>query len=260
MASFLDDIVGFTKGLFTGGGIGGDLARTALMGYALNQINSSVTKENTATNSTIATSPEVDKGVRLQVTPDANHKIPVVYGNAYLGGIITDAEISNNNTTMHYVVTICEKTGTKISDNLSSSFTFEDIYLDDQRCVFNSDGYTVNYTVDRDGNLDYSANGLIRIYCYNGNSSSPVVPDNYTNPALQPAYDIMPSWNSNYTMNDLIFVIVEVNYSKEKNITSIPTVIFHMNNSMTLPGDCLYDYMTNSRYGASIDPTEIYSQ
>jgi hypothetical protein len=34
---------------------------------------------------------------------------------------------------------------------------------------------------------------------------------------------------------------------------------FKIQNSMTLPGDCIYDYMTNTRYGAGIDPAEINS-
>jgi hypothetical protein len=31
----------------------------------------------------------------------------------------------------------------------------------------------------------------------------------------------------------------------------------HMNNSMTQPGDVLYDMMTNTRYGAGIAPADI---
>jgi len=261
MASFIDDIIGFGKDLIFGGGIGSSLARTALLGLLANKLADNTTKENTASNSSIVTTPEIDRGVRLQVNPDANHKIPVVYGSAYLGGIITDAQISNSNTTMHYVSTICEQTGSiDLGEGVPSTFTFEDIYLDDQRCVFSDDGITVAYTVDRDGNLDYSAANLIKVYCYAGDSDSPVVPDGYSNVNLSAAYDIMPLWTVNHTMVDLIFAIVEVNYNKEKGITKLPTVTFHMTNSMTQPGDCLYDYMTNTRYGAGIDYLEIYAQ
>lgn len=266
--SFIDDIVDFgsqaldlgksAAGWLGGNSIGAGLAKTALLGYAMNQMSKNVNKQNSLPQTT--TTPEPDRGVRLQVNPDTQHKIPVVYGSAYLGGIITDAEIANNNTTMYYAITVCERTGTKLSDSNPSSFVFEDIYWNDQRIVFNSDGITAAYTVDRDSNVDYSIAGLVKVYCYAGSSSEPVVPDNYTNTSLLPADQIMPSWTTAHEMNDLIFVIVRVDYNKEKNVTSIPELKFHISNDMNQPGDCLYDYMTNTRYGAGIDPTEIYSE
>ena len=40
--------------------------------------------------------------------------------------------------------------------------------------------------------------------------------------------------------------------------TAAPSSVkFHVTNSMTQPGDCIYDYMTNEMYGAGIDPAEI---
>jgi len=265
--SWLDDIVETGSGLLGGilGGssnIGSNLAKTALMGFALNKITQSITPSNTASAGAVASTPEVDRGVRLQVEPDSNHKIPVVYGAAYLGGIITDAEISNNNLTMHYCITICEKTGpVDIGQGADSSFTFKDIYWNEQRIVFNEDGITAAYSTDRDGNIDYSIANLVRVYCYNGNSNAPVVPENYTNTTtIDLAYNIFPSWTSMHTMDDLIFAIIRVDYNKEKNVTQLADMKFHMENSLTQPGDCLYDYMTNTRYGAGIAPEEIYSE
>ena len=75
-----------------------------------------------------------------------------------------------------------------------------------------------------------------------------------------PAWSIMPGWTSAHTMNDLVFAIVKVEYNKEKNVTKLGKLDFKIRNSMTEPGDCLYDYMTNTRYGAGIDPQEINSQ
>jgi hypothetical protein len=251
--SFLDDIVDTGKsviGVFSGDSTGATLARTALLAYGLNQLN----KNNQP--GTVPAAP--DLGVRLQVNPDPEHKIPVIYGQAFLGGIITDAEIANNNNTMYYCITICEKTGNKLSDGLTSQISFNDIYWNDQRIVFDTDGITAAYTVDRDSNVDYSVANQVKVYCFSGSSSSPVVPVDYTNLALTSAYSIMPNWTSNHTMNDLIFAIVRVDYNKEKNITSLPTVTFDITNNMTQPGDCIYDYMTNTRYGAGINPSDIY--
>ena len=72
-------------------GNGANLAKTALLGFALNQITSSLNKENDALKQTQPYRAQVDQGVRLQVSPSANQKIPVCYGRSTLGGIITDA-------------------------------------------------------------------------------------------------------------------------------------------------------------------------
>jgi hypothetical protein len=67
----------------------------------------------------------------------------------------------------------------------------------------------------------------------------------------------MLDWTANHTMNNLVFVIVRIEYNKDKGITGLGNLLFKVNNTITLPGDCLYDYMTNTRYGAGISPAEI---
>lgn len=255
--SFIDDIIDFGKDLLGGNNIWGTIATTIATGYALNKVTSSINKTNSLPSTATATPLEPDRGVRLQVNPDPQHKIPVVYGSAHLGGIITDAQIANNNTTMYYCLAISEKTGSKVSDTFPSEFRFEDIYWNDQRIVFKEDGITAAYSVDRDSNIDYSIADLVKIYCYNGSSTLPVAPDNYSNSSLPSAYSIFPGWTSSHMMTGLIFAVVRVDYSREKNVTNIPTISFHVTNSMTLPGDCLYDYMTNTVYGAGIPVEEI---
>jgi hypothetical protein len=85
-----------------------------------------------------------------------------------------------------------------------------------------------------------------------------VVPRGYSNGSLLAAYALMPNWGTDHTMNDLVFALVRVDYNKEKNVTGLGTIDFKMKNTMTQSGDVLYDYMTNTRYGAGIDPAEIY--
>lgn len=254
--SFLSGIADFGKSLF-GGGLGTSLLTTALAGIALNQVSKSVNKPNTVTATATVNTP--DPGVRLQLDPDTQHKIPIVYGSATLGGIITDANLTNNNKLMSYCITISEKTGTKFSDSLPSVTTFEDIYWNDQRIIFKADGVTISYTIDRDGNIDPSLSGLVQIFCFDGGSGFQVIPDNYSAVPLYGAADVMPNWTANHLMTNLIFSIIKVTYSKEKNLTQIGDIKFHITNSMTLPGDCLYDYMMNTNYGAGITAEEIYS-
>jgi hypothetical protein len=58
-------------------------------------------------------------------------------------------------------------------------------------------------------------------------------------------------------MSDLVFAIVKVDYNRDKNVTSIGDYQFKITNSMKLGGDCLFDYATNTRYGAGIRLADI---
>lgn len=58
-------------------------------------------------------------------------------------------------------------------------------------------------------------------------------------------------------MDDLVFAIVKITYSKDKGMNRLPNMQFTITNSMKLPGDCLYDYMTSTRYGAAIPAADI---
>ena len=129
--SFLDTIIDVGKtiiggigGVIGGGGVGGNIARTAILGFLLNRLNKSTQQEN-YTPQVQAETP--DYGVRLQVKPNVDQQVPVLYGSAVLGGIITEAVLSNDNRTMTYCLTLCEKTGTKLSDTLASTFQFKNM-------------------------------------------------------------------------------------------------------------------------------------
>lgn len=257
--SFLDDVLdvaGSAVSWFTGNSVGASLARTALTGYALNQVSSAVNKSNETPQQ--ATTAAVDPGVRLQYNPDPNTRVPVVYGRTTLGGIITDAELTNNNGTMYYCITICERTGVKLSDSTQSSFTLKNVYWDDCTLKFASDGITVASWVDREGTVNTDVAGSIKVYFYNGNSEAGLVPYPYSG-SVPNAYAVMPSWTASHYMTDLIFAIVRVDYNAAANIKGLGDLKFDVENTMSQPGDCLYDYMTNTRYGAGIAATEIYS-
>jgi hypothetical protein len=250
--SFIDDIVDLGSTAFKwmgGSSLGPSIARTALTGYALTKISSALKLNE-----------KDDKSYkRITLDPDMDNRIPVVYGQASVPGIVIDAELTNDNKTMYYVIVLSEKTGNlTLGAGAASSFTFNSIYRDDCRLVFDTDGITVTKWFDRDGNEDTAPNGLIRVWCFNGNSQAPVVPVGYTNSSLSNAYAVMPGWTSAYMMNDLIFAIVRIDYNKEdKDITELGNFKFVLENSMNLPGDCMYDYMTNTRYGAGIAAAEI---
>jgi hypothetical protein len=252
--SFLSGILNIGKsavGLLSGNGFASSLAKTALLGYAVNRLSKNAIKDNNSGTDNI------DKGVRLQVAPNAESKIPVLYGSAFFGGNISDAAMTNNNKTMWYSLVLAEKTGTVYSTTSASDYTFNNIYWNDQRIIFKSDGVTADYTVDRSGNIDRSLSGLVKVYCYKGGRTAGVVPSGYTG-TVPNAETLFPNWASGtHAMTNLIFALVRVDYNRERNITGIGNMLFHVTNTMNLPGDCLYDYLTNATYGAKIASADI---
>jgi hypothetical protein len=250
--SFLSGIVEF----LSGNSIASSLVKVAGMAFVAKKIADSTNASNN-TNGTA----NIDQGVRLQIPPAADSKIPVLYGNAFFGGNITDAVMTNTNKTMWYCLTLSEKTGTLLSTGDSSVYTYKDIYWNKQRINFKSNGITVDHTTDSNGNVDNSLNDLVEFYCFAGDSTKQVIPTPYSNPNKINAYDLIPGWTSStHMMNDLIFAICKVTYNKDKNVTGLGEVLFNIDNTMKLPGDVLNDYMTNTRYGAGIPSTEVYSQ
>lgn len=265
--SWLNDVIDFGSsalGWLTGNSAGANLARTAIAGYTLNQVQDSVNRENQRdTNPVSSSTPTEDKGVRIQVDPSPDQKIPVVYGRAGLGGIITDAAMYNNNQSMDFCVTLCEQTGNlNLGTGSPSQIRFMEIYRNNERLIFYQSGATAGYevaaSIDETGTVNYDIAGLIQVYCYSGNSTSPVLPYGYTNAATFTAYQTMSGWSaSNQQMNNLVFAIVIINYNKEKNITDFGDWTFVLENNMKNSGDVLYDYMTNTRYGAGINISEV---
>lgn len=261
--SFLDDILSVGKDVFnffTSNSIGRNIAGAAISAYALNKVTKSINKENEPAKIAETTpASKIDPGVRLQVNPNPEYRVPLVYGTAVLGGSITDAVLTNSNATMFYCITICEKTGnTGLGAGAASEFYFRQFYLDDQRLAIGTDGITVTGFYDRTETLNETISGQIKIYCYDGDSESPVAPYGYTVASLPNAYNVMPGWTSDHMMEGLVFAIVRVDYSSEKGVTGLGDLKFKMQNTMSQPGDCLYDYMTNTRYGAGIPAAEIY--
>ena len=252
--SFLSNLFDIGKsvlGVFSGNSIGSQLARAAGSAFVLSQVSKSVNKSNN-------TAPTIDPGVRLQTPADTNYRVPVVYGTAQLSGAMTAVEMANNNKDLYVVYTLCERTGIKLSDSTQSVISFDAVYINDQVATFKADGITVDYTTDRNGVQDISLRDLVQIRCYNNGSANNVFPTGASG-TPQTAYDFIPLWTSTDTMDLTVFAAIKMSYNKDKGLTKIPTFRFKLTNTMTMPGDCVLDYMTNSRYGAGIDPAEIYS-
>ncbi len=225
---------------------------TQLKSNTTNVVNSSVSL-NTVAPTQLSSS---DKGTRVQATADADTYIPVVYGEAYTQGKLTDVEMTADGTTMWYCLTLSEFTGTHISGT-ASTIDFENVYWNNSRVTFRADGYTVERTTDANGIDDNSIADLVEIHCFSNGSSNPVGVTGQSVPANTPAYSRMPGWTSTDAMSELVFMLIKVFYNPARSLTGLPPVTAQLKNSLTLPGDVLYDYLTNTRYGAGIPAAEV---
>ena len=208
---------------------------------------------NTVAPSTIT---KTDQGVRVQTTADTNTYVPVVYGEAFTQGSLTDVEMTTDGTTMWYCLALSEFTGNAI-DGTPSTIDFENIYWNNGRVTFRADGYTIEKTTDANGIDDRTIADLVEIHCYSNGSSNPVGITGQATPANTPAYSRMPSWTSTDAMSGLVFILVKVLYNPARNLKGLPPITAQLKNSLTLPGDVLYDYLTNTRYGAGIPASEV---
>jgi len=213
------------------------------------------------------------QGGRIQVPPATNNKIPVVYGNSFINGIITDARLITTdqkiNDTMYYCIVLSET-----CQSGSPTYTIDDIYWNDLRLTFdatspykvkdgrknvdNPDGVTEDFI---DTNFISDGKNLVEVRVYAGGSASAnqIFPTTGTTPAYTYWAGNDGSWDSTYAMKGLVFAIVRVTYNGEKGFTGLPNMTFRVNNSMSNPADVWYDYMTGDRYGAGIDAAYIDS-
>jgi hypothetical protein len=195
-----------------------------------------------------------DPGTRIQLPPGTDNKIPVLYGTAWTSGPIIDVNISNSNDTMHYCIVLSEKTDT-------GSYTIGDIYWNDAKLVFgttSADAHKVVSKIDKNSTTDSDWNGKIRMRAYAGGtpSADQIFP---TVGLMVNATTMMPHWTttSAYNMEDLVFLMVEVDYDAENGLQGLGALTIQVKNTLNNPGNVLVDYMTNNRYGAGIQSDDI---
>jgi hypothetical protein len=196
-------------------------------------------------------------GSRAQVPPAGDNKLPVVYGSAYVGGIVTDLSITQNNQTLYYVLALAECTNTE-QGGTPDTYTFGDVYWGGKKVIFDgTDEYKVDSLLDESTGLyDTSVAGKLEFYKYSNGSNSPV---NSTKTAIEvmQSEGLVYQWDANKLMSNCAFVIIKITYSQKANLTGLNQTKFQLTNSRTKPGDCFFDYLTSARYGGAISETNI---
>jgi len=200
-----------------------------------------------------------DTGARQQVPPANNNSIPVVYGDAWLGGVFVDAVLSSDQKTMYYVLAI-----SSISSDASATFSYDStkFYYGDRLVTFDGTDQTkVVSLTDGDGNVDTKISGNLYISLYTSTNAGTITSVNGTAPNVFMGGSDIPvalRWpSSGRQMNGLAFAIVKLNYSADAGTTGLQPITFYCKHypkggTVAKPGDVWYDYMTDTRYGAGM--------
>jgi hypothetical protein len=201
-------------------------------------------------------SQQPNPGNRQQLPPAGDNKIPIVYGSAYLGGIITDLSITNNNQNIYWVFALSEVTNTE-TGGTPDTITFGNVYWGGKRCVFDGTDLTkVTGLLDESTNVTQDISGYMNIYLYKNGSANPA------NSAIDArtvmsASDLVYQWDSYKLMSNCAFAIVKLTYNQDRNLVGLNQTRFQLTNSRSAPGDCFLDYLTSTRYGAAIPVANI---
>jgi hypothetical protein len=223
-----------------------------VVSFGLSQIVSRIFAPDSSSNQA------VDNGVRQQVPPSSTNSIPVVYGDAYMGGSFVDAALSTDAKTMYYVLAISH-----ISPNGQFSFDQTDMYWGDRKITFDGTDQTkVVSLTDSAGNIDTKVSGNLFIALYKSTEAGVITSVNGA--ALPTTYmggsdlPVELRWAaSNRQMNGLGFAIVKMNYNREAETTNMQTLTFSVSHYLNgsgaaKPGDVWYDYITNEKYGGAM--------
>lgn len=225
--------------------------------FAINMVASSIVSKAFAPKGFGSNDATPNPGSPTQVPPAGSNKVPVVYGTAYVGGIVTDLSITSNNQRLYYVMTLSEVTNTQPGQT-PDTISFGNIYWGGKRCIFDpTDQYKVTGLLDEStGVTDNTVAGKLNIYLFRNGSSSGV---NTAQTAIQIMSnpDLVYQWDANKLMSNVAFAIVEMTYSQTANLTSLLATRFQITNSRTNPGDCIADYLQSVRYGAALSASQI---
>lgn len=210
-----------------------------------------------------------DGGGRVQLPPATDNKLPVVYGQAWLGGPIIDAKISTDQKYMWYCIALCEK-----PDGQTVSFdTANGVYYGGKKVAFGTNGAVASLTTNSDPvQTDTRMANKIYIWLFQngaanagvntgGQTAIQIMSDSSTGGGI-PANErwngpIYTSGGQSVKLEDMAFAIVRVEYNPDAGTTGLDTVQIKVTNNMgasngARPGDVILDYLQNTRYGCAI--------
>jgi hypothetical protein len=205
-----------------------------------------------------------DMGVRQQVPPSAVNAIPIVYGDAYMGGTFVDAVLTTDQKTMYYVLAI-----SSISPNGQFTFDTADMYYGDRKITFDGTDLTkVVSLTDEAGNVDTKISGNLYINLYTSTVGGTITSANGASApsTVMGGSDIAVAqrWTGTRQMNGLGFAIVKLVYNRDANTTQLSPITFKVKHALNgtgvaKAGDVWYDYITSTVYGGAVDTAFVNS-
>jgi hypothetical protein len=189
-----------------------------------------------------------DPGVKVQLPPATDNKVPRLYGRNFTGGTIIDAEIKNQNKTMTYALVLSD-----MSDIFAETWSVGAIYRGD--ALLNFSGANVISQTDPNATSSPAIANKIRVRVYAGGSSAAnqIFPTTgavnaYGGTSTSKSGQFL-NWTAANTMTDLVFAIVEVDYDAENDLVGLGVITFDIFCNLSNPGRVLVDYLNNERYG-----------
>lgn len=113
----------------------------AATAFAINIIASAIISKAFGAKAPNSNDSTPNPGNNQQLPPAGDNKLPVVYGSAYVGGIVTDLSITSDNQKIYYVLGLAEVTNTE-TGGTPDTFTFGNVYWGGKRCLFGNASFT----------------------------------------------------------------------------------------------------------------------
>jgi hypothetical protein len=194
---------------------------------------------------------QADPGVKIQLPPATDNKLPVFYGRSITGSIIVDAEIKNSNNTMVYVMCIGEQTD-------SGNYSISKIYRDDQTLNFgtSTSSHIVQSVTDPNATSSTQVAGKMRCRVYAGGTAAgnQIFP---TTGVAQPSTSLCSTITGSTSYANLVYAVFEIDYDPENGLTGLGAINFDINNDLNEPSNVMLDYLQNTRYGAGISSSDL---
>jgi hypothetical protein len=202
-----------------------------------------------------------DNGVRQQIPPSSENRIPVAYGEAWMGGTFVDAVLSTDNQAMYYVLAISH-----ISPNGQITFDTTQFYYGDRLITFAPGTNRVASLTDGAGNVDTKINNYLFFNLYTSTDAGVITTVMGSAPNVAMGGSDIPAglrWPaSGRQMNGLAFAIIYLKYNTDAGTTGLQPITFKLNHSLNgtgvaKPGSVLQDYLTSTVYGGAVPLANI---
>jgi hypothetical protein len=207
-----------------------------------------------------------DKGVKQRIASDPANKLPVAYGKQKVAGSITMADISDDDATMYFIISLCE----------GPVYGVEKVIYGDQLLTFDGDITTglrdVTKALEDNGTgkekEQLIGNLRVRFYPHGGRCSE--MESNSTKWSNNAEYRAMP---------DTAYVYCELDYDREERVTGLNGKFhFYLEGKLVRslagnpsakeyydrtpqysnnPAECSLDYLVDTMYGCSVPLDDI---